>query len=127
MVAAGLLALVIAGTLGLLRQGLYYVELARDHTRIAQILQSEIEDLRTLNWSDLTSFNVDEEFTPEGTFVAMYGDRYTCNRLITTTDADQRQVEVSATWTDSHNREHSVSYFTRFTKEGLNDYYYRAL
>jgi len=127
MVAGALLAVVIAGTLGLLRQGIYYVELARDQTRIAQILQSEIEDLRTLNWNDLTSFSATEQFTPQGTFVAVYGDRYTCTRTITTTATDQRQVQVSATWTDSHNIPRTMSYFTRFTKEGLNDYYYRAL
>lgn len=127
MIAGGLMAIVIAGTLGLLRQGLYYVELARDQTRIAQVLQSEIEDLRTLNWADLTSYGEDETFIPQGTFVEIYGDRYTCRRIITTTATDQRQVQVTATWTDSHSKTRTMSYFTRFTKEGLNDYYYRAL
>ena len=117
----------IASMLHLLKQGNYLIELARDHTRVTQILQSEIEDMRTLNWTDITNTPSWELFTPEGQWVSTFANDYYCYRFITDTVVDQKEVYVLAVWFDSMNRSHITYYRTRFTKDGLNDYYYRAV
>ncbi len=127
LMGAVLMASLIAGILQLISQGNYLVELSRDHTRVAQVLQSEIEDMRTLNWSDLTTLPSNDSFSPEGSFISSYKNRYICSRTISSPSSTQRQVLVSATWTDSRSRSHTTNYITRFSKEGLNDYYYRAI
>lgn len=42
----------------------------------------------------------------------------------TTTDDTMRVVTVSATWTGSDGRAHTLSYTTRFGKNGLSDFLY---
>ena len=124
------MTMLIASMLHLLKQGNYLVELSRDHTRITQIIQSEIEDLRTLNWTDLEAMQQFEVFTPEGRFVAAYASDYSCFRYVidsTENPTEEKWVWVYGTWTDSMNRTHWTWFFTQFSKGGLNDYYYRSV
>ena len=51
MISTVVLSVIFAGGFGALHQGNRLIEIARDETRAGQILQSEIEDLRTLNWT----------------------------------------------------------------------------
>lgn len=133
VVGAVLMTVLITSMLHLLRQGNYLIELARDHTRVTQILQSEIEDMRTLSWADMPEGDSFEIVTPEGNFVSSFSDEYYCYRYTWNTKTDsggevvQKEVYVLAVWYDSHNRSHVTYYRTRFTKDGLNDYYYRAV
>lgn len=127
LIGATLMTMLIASVLHLLKQGNYLVELARDNTRVTQILQSEIEDLRTLNWSDLETLGEFDSFTPQGNFVAVYANEYYCYRFVYDSVADQKDVYVVAVWYDSMNRTHLCWFRTKFTKDGLNDYYYRAV
>ena len=105
------------------------VELARDNTRVTQLIQSEVEDLRTLNWSDLVEMDGFQEVEAEGQFIQQFANDYYCYRYVrdSSETTDIKWVWVYASWTDSNNRTHWVYYFTQFSKDGLNDYYYRAL
>ena len=51
MISTVVLLVIFAGGFGALHQGNRLIEIVRDETRAGQILQSEIEDLRTLNWT----------------------------------------------------------------------------
>lgn len=128
MVGAVLMMTLIAGMLNLIRQGNYMVELARDHTRTTQILQSKIEDMRTYRWDDIGPEGILEIFQPEGNFASSFASDYIC--YVWNWDlvpGEKKQVYVYAFWTDSMNRSHFTIFTTRFTKDGLNDYYYRAV
>lgn len=129
LIGASLMVTLIAGMLHLIKQGNYFVELARDQTRITQLLQSEIEDLRTLNWNDLTEMDGFAAFTPEGNFVNAFAGDYTCYRYVYEPSSfpNERWVWVIGYWTDSHNRTHQAYFFTTFSEGGLNDYYYRTV
>lgn len=127
LIGATLMAVLIASMLHLLKQGNYLVELARDNTRVTQMLQSEIEDLRTLNWSDLEQLPEWSSFQPQGTFVEAYANEYYCYRNVVNTTTDLKEVYVLAVWYDSMNRSHVSWFRTLFTKDGLNDYYYRSV
>ena len=125
LIGATLMAGLIAGMLHLLKQSNYLVELARDHSRVTQILQSEIEDLRTLNWTDLTSLESFETVTPQGRFVSEYANEYYCYRYVIDSydnPTEKKWVWIMASWKDSMNRTHWIYQFTQFSKDGLNDY-----
>ena len=130
MIAAGLMASLTAGMLHMIKQANHLVELARDNTRVSQLIQSEIEDLRTLNWNDLQALEGFHEVTPQGAFVQQFADEYYCYRYVVENSDDptnKKWVWVYAGWVDSQNKTHWVYYFTQFSKDGLNDYYYRSV
>ena len=120
----------IAGMIQLIDQGNYLIELARDNTRVTQLVQSEVEDLRTLNWTDLEQMEGFQLVETEGQFAQTFADEYFCYRYVTDSHdnpTEKKWVWVYAGWTDSNNRTHWVYYFTQFSKDGLNDYYYRSV
>ena len=128
MVGAVLIMGLVASMLHLIRQGNYMIELARDHTRTTQILQSKIEDMRTYRWVDIGPEGTLEVFKPEGEFASSFASDYVC--YVWNWDlipGEKKQVYVYAYWKDSKNRPHYTIFTTRFTKDGLNDYYYRAI
>lgn len=125
LISFALMSMVAAAAFKAVQIGYATLEGARDQTRVTQIIQSEIEGLRTLNWTDLTALPEKAEFQPEGNFIHLYGDRYTCYRFIETVRADMREVRVRVVW-DQGSRPQQQEFVTRFTRNGLNDYYYRA-
>ena len=130
IIGASLMATLIAGMIHLIDQGNYLIELARDNTRVTQLIQSEVEDLRTLNWIDLEQMEAFEQVEVEGQFAQNFAHEYYCYRYITDSHdnpTDKKWVWVYVGWTDSNNRTHWVYYFTQFSKDGLNDYYYRSV
>ena len=126
MISVAVLGLVFASLAATLTQGHLIIENARDETRVAQILQSELEDMRAKAWSDIDAMASPQQFTPQGNFVAAFFDRYTCERIINARKADQKEIILTVTWIDNKNINHSRKYTTYYTKEGLNDYFYRS-
>ena len=108
--------------------GMNMINDAREEVRASQIIQSEIERLRTKNWSQLNGLADGATFQPSGEFSKLYADKYTAFRyLIDINSTDQMLVAVRVEWTNSAGRT-SVRWFnTIFTENGLNDYYYRKL
>ena len=128
VIGAVLMTMLVTSMLHLIKQGNYLIELARDHTRVTQILQSEIEDMRTYSWADLPTEGLLYQFTPEGNFANSFAKDYICYSWNWDLVAgEKKQVYVYVFWIDSMNRSHYTYYITRFTKDGLNDYYYRAV
>jgi len=126
MMAVFILGLVFAGAFSMLGQGYVIIENARDSTRAAQILQNQMESLRTKNWTELTAMPAKVTFNPDISFIGAYADRYTITRTITTPKVDQRDVVISVSYTDSNGRTRNPFYMTTYTKDGLNDFYYRT-
>lgn len=126
MMAVFILALVFASAFTTLGQGYTIVENARDFTRVSQILQSELENLRTKNWTDITALPTSETYQPDAAFTDEYGDRYAITRTITTPKVNQRGLLVTVSFTDSLGHTRSLFYSTIYTKEGIGDFYYRT-
>jgi hypothetical protein len=126
MVGISVLGLVFASSFAAIGQGVAIIESARDCTRAAQILQSEIENLRTLNWVSLSELPESEAFTPGSEFPNDFLSRYHCNRVITTRRTDQKEITLTMSWTGQDGILRDRSYFTYVTKEGINDFYYRT-
>lgn len=68
MIATFLVLIVFAGGFGALAQGNRLIEISRDETRASQVLQSEVEDIRTYNWDSLITLPIEAKYSPESSF-----------------------------------------------------------
>lgn len=125
IIGMALLGMIFAGAFSGIKTGFDVLEEARDQTRVAQMLQSELERLRTLNWNDLTALPAQSNIQLEGALAQAYRNRYTFTREISSPGSDRRMVTVTASWTNS-GRDRALTMTTLYAKNGLYDYYYRA-
>lgn len=125
-VAVAVLGLTIASSLVALRIGFGMIESARDSTLASQILQSEMENLRLKNWDKLEELE-DGTFEMEKTFEPTAAGRFTCNQYVEEPASGLLMVTLEVAWETSLGSERSLRYATVFSREGLNDYYYREL
>lgn len=107
-------------------RGFALVSAARDNTHVAQILQSEIENLRTLSWADIAALGKESKFEPQFDGPGLNIERFDCRREITDRRSDQKIVRLVVTWQSRGGVQHQREYVTFFTRGGLNDYYTRA-
>jgi prepilin-type N-terminal cleavage/methylation domain-containing protein len=127
LVAMTILSVAIAGAVAALIQGNRMVEEARNLTRVSQIVQSEIEALRTMNWVDLEAMpNNFVKLPLQGSFASKFQDRYTLYRLVVDHGATQKGVYLYVYWRSPEGFLRRQWHYARFTQGGLNDYFYRA-
>ncbi len=122
IIALVVFAVVIASGFACVKMGLTLVDNSRHHTRAAQIMQSEIERVRSLAWANLTALpsaetkvSIDAQFQNTG-----YAG-YTLKRSVTGS-GDSRKITLVVSWTDIGGKSYSKTYVTQYTKGGLYDY-----
>ncbi len=128
MISMTVFAIVFAGAFGALQMGYGMTRDARDRTRASQILQTELEAMRTFNWTDLSAMvgQTNEPFTPRGEFIEAYSDSFFCKRTVALrANGEQIDITLTVNWDAYPNQKEEVFYST-FTKNGINDYYYRS-
>jgi hypothetical protein len=123
----GIFTIVIAGGLAGVSRGFDILGDSRNYTRVSQILQSEIEALRSLAWEDLTKLPNSALIDVDTQFDTSAYDIYTVKREIQVTADDLRRVVLIISYDNNRGRLVTLKYITFFTKGGLNDYYYRVL
>ncbi|HAV14342.1 MAG TPA: hypothetical protein DCX06_12745 [Opitutae bacterium] len=124
MIAIFIFAIVITSGFACLKMGMGMVDNSRHHTRAAQIMQSEIEKIRSMPWAIFNALNeaettvtLDANFTQNSNYAA-----YEVKRTITAAAGNSKKVELVATWTDINGKTKSRIYVTHYTKGGLYDY-----
>tara|TARA_B110000967_G_scaffold57576_1_gene59022 strand:- start:966 stop:1397 length:432 start_codon:yes stop_codon:yes gene_type:complete len=125
MVAMIVFSMVIAGGLVGISRGFELIDTTRNYTRSSQVLQSELELLRTLPWSTFSQLS-DSELTEkfQKQIVAQFGaDSYVGAVATELTGGDLMQVVVTVEWSARKGRVHTLNYVTFFTDGGVNDYY----
>ncbi len=127
IVSMGIFTMVIAGGLSGVRRGFDILQDSRNYTRVSQILQSEVESLRTFSWAELTSLSSNVEISVDTQFDTNAYDMYTVRRRIVMVEDDLRRVIVSVSYQNDRGRLVTLKYVTFFTKGGVNDYYYRTI
>ena len=127
IVAAGVFALVITGGIAGVRMGFGIVDNSRHYTRISQILQSEVESLRSLSWKEIRELPQSEEVDINPQFTTSAYDAYTVTRSVYVESTTLRRVEVVVEYTTRGGNNVSLKYLTFFTDGGVNDYYYRTI
>jgi len=142
MVAASVMVLAISSSIIVLQQGLRAIDTARYTTLAGQILQSQIEKLRLLTWTQLTNTTYGPSatayvtFTPDITSIATAQ----INRFFVGTEigkcaqsivpappphnSTMKQITLTANWTGLDGRPHSLSYITYYGQNGISDFFY---
>lgn len=125
MIAMIVFSMVIAGALIGISRGFQLIDTTRNYTRSSQVLQSELELLRTLPWatfSELSDSELTEKFQEQ--IVTQFGEStYTGKVETKVTGGDLMQIIVTVEWSGQKGRVHTLNYVTFFTEGGVNDYY----
>jgi type II secretory pathway pseudopilin PulG len=123
MVASCVLMLGISGALVTLQRSLASIAQARQLDTASQLMQTELERLRLLNWSQLQTLQdsrVTRVPTPSGGDFA----RFTCERSIRDLREGMKEITLVASWGGLDGRAYSARLITRYGRSGLNDYFY---
>jgi len=127
IVALGIFTLVIAGGLAGVQRGFDILRESRNYTRVSQILQSEVESMRSLSWSELGGLAASAEITMDTQFDTDAYDIYTIRRNVVLVEPGLREITVSVSFETRQERTIVLQYVTFFAEGGVNDYYYRAI
>jgi Tfp pilus assembly protein PilV len=142
MVAASVMVLAISSSIIVLQQGVRAIDTARYTTLAGQILQSQMEKLRLLTWTQLTnttygpSATAYAKFTPDITAIAtaqinrffVGSDVGKCAQSIVAApapyDSTMKKITLTANWRGLDGRPHSLSYITYYGQNGISDFFY---
>ncbi|MDQ8207402.1 prepilin-type N-terminal cleavage/methylation domain-containing protein [Coraliomargarita sp. SDUM461003] len=127
IVSLGIFTLVIAGGLSGVRRGFDILRDSRDYTRISQILQSEVETLRTLSWVELVALPSSVKVAVDTQFDTSAYDMYQVTRRIENEEEGLRRVVVTVSYENRRGGDVTLEYVTFFAEGGVNDYYYRTI
>ena len=135
--ASFIMAFGIGSSIIALQSGFKALDVARDTTLASQILQSEIERLRLMAWSNTATTAVDsiielpasEAVSLASMFSSSAGleTKFDVTRAVEV-DADRptevRYITISVRWRSYDGRTHNRSFRSMYAKNGLYDYYY---
>jgi Tfp pilus assembly protein PilV len=140
MVAASVMVLTLTSSLVVVQQGMRALDTARYTTLAGQILQSQMEKLRLLTWTQLTNATSGpvaySTFTPDLTATATSQiTRFTaggvagkCSQSIVSApapfDATMKIITLTAEWKGIDGTPHKLSYITHYGKSGISDFFY---
>lgn len=125
MVATIVLVFAITSSITVMQSGFQALDTARNLTIAGQIMENEMESLRLKNWPQIQALQDggNNTVTLDPSFGAV-ATRFTCTRTIIDLKTAMKQITLTTTWKGVDGRAHTVSYLTRYGKNGLNDYYY---
>lgn len=123
MVASTVLVFGIVTAVTTSQRGLQALDTARNLTAASQIMQSEMECIRLLSWTQLGALQHSGDTTVAVPPTAGLA-RFACTREITDLKTDMKQITLTAVWRGYDGREHTARLITRYGKSGLNDYFY---
>jgi predicted signal transduction protein with EAL and GGDEF domain len=126
LLAVTVLALVFASSVSLLAMGFRTLDDSRLNTLAAQVLQSEMENLRLMNWDQLGDLPARETFAAEADFASAGFERFSCAREIAAENANLKKITLTAAWNSTGGQTRERTYVTYIGRDGLNDYYYRS-
>jgi len=144
MIASGVMIFAISTSLIVIQHALRTIDTARYTTLAGQILQSQVEKLRMLTWTQLndTTYGPTKSsnfyFTPDvlsssSTQINRFdagGGAGTFSQSITSApspfDTQMKIIVLTAKWKGSDGRSHTLVYSTRYLKYGLSDIFYTS-
>lgn len=123
MVASCVLMLGISGALVTLQRSISSIAQARQLDTASQVMQTELERLRLLNWTQLGAL---QQSGATSVPVPTGGDfaRFTCEREIRDLREGMKEITLIASWGGLDGRAHTARLVTRYSRSGLNDYFY---
>ncbi len=142
--ASFIMAFGIATSIIAMQSGYKHIDLARGTTLASQIIQSEMERLRMMSWTQINALSSVTDSTepfptgsPAGvemfdgaTFFSEHADIegiYTITRTVTddsTRPGEVKNINISVRWRTYDLRWHTRSFNAIYARNGLYDYYY---
>lgn len=123
LVAATVLLLGIVTAITTLQRGLQASDTARNLSFATQLMQSEMEQLRLKNWSQIEDLQGGGNTTVAlDRSAADTAARFTCTRAITNLREDMKEITLTTVWRGYDGRPHVARLITRYGHNGLNDY-----
>jgi hypothetical protein len=123
LLASTVLMVGISGALVTLQRSIDSIAQARQLDAASQLMQTELERLRLLNWNQLQSLQDSgrtEVPVPSGGDFA----RFSCERRIRDLRDGMKEITLVASWGGLDGRAYKASLVTRYGRSGLNDYFY---
>lgn len=122
-----IMAVVFSAAFGSYFLGMNILEESRQEVRASQIIQSELEFMRTRTWDQLPTQTTGEYVTIDamGEFISQYSDQFTVYRYVENLNTIQKRITLWVWWTNDNGQRTFRRFSTIYTKNGLNDYYYR--
>ena len=124
MVASTVLIFGIVTAITTSQRGLQALDTARNLTAASQIMQSEMERIRLLSWTQLQTLQQTGGTTVATSDSGADASRFTCTRDITDIKTDMKQITLTTVWHGYDGGEHTARLITRYGQSGLNDYFY---
>ena len=124
---SSVLTLVLAGCFMGIGQAMIITENMRSSNFAAQVLEAEMENLRTGTWDDIAGMRESTTFRPSRYFTDVPLRDYRCTRSITSQGDSLKEIRLSVSWTDLKGVSHSRQTVTYYARNGLNDYFYRTI
>lgn len=117
----------ISTSLITMQRGFDAIDTARNITLAAQIMQSEMERIRLLNWASLPGNSGDVDLTDFFVDNPTLDASFTLARTVADVagkEGEMKTITLAVTWNGINGALHQRSFVTRYTREGLYDYYY---
>jgi Tfp pilus assembly protein PilV len=132
IMASFVMAMALTTAITVMQSGFTSLDVARGNTLASQILQSEIERVRLMSWSnvtDTTTMMGKHEVDLKTVFTTndRLADKFTLVRTVaddSTRPGEAVDIYLQVTWTSFDGRSHQRSFQTKYVKNGLYDYYY---
>lgn len=127
--ASFVMAFGIATTIIAMQAGYKMIDVARGTTLASQVAQSEMERLRMLSWAQIEALpaSANADLTSVFTTDPALAAQFTMVRLAVDVPGkvgSQREIALQVTWRSYDGRNHQRTFRTRYSKNGLYDYYY---
>lgn len=117
----------ISTSLVTMQRGFDSIDTARNITLAAQIMQSEMERIRLLNWASLPATDGNVDLTAFFTGNPTLASRFSLARTVDDVAGkvgEMKTITLVVSWTGVTGSPHQRRFVTRYAKDGLYDYYY---
>jgi len=120
MVAATVLLFGIVSAITVYQRGMQALDTARKLSAASRLMQSEMERLRLMSWTQLESLQQSGNTTVDTSGLKSYN----CVREIRDVKTNMKEITLATVWHGYDGREHVARLITRYGRSGLNDYFY---
>lgn len=129
MMATFVMAFGIATSIIAMQSGFKTLDVARSTTLSSQILQSEMERLRLMSWTEIAALT-GTTAVPLSTVIsadAAIASKFSLSRTISDVSGkvgEMKEINLTVTFTTIDGRSLARSFRTYYTNNGLYDYFY---
>lgn len=127
--AAAVMAMGVATSITVLQRGFAMLDTARNITTAGQIMASQMEQVRMLDWATVSGYAAGPTTIALDTIYsgsASIGNRFSMTRTTSTPATEMVQVSFTVSWTAYDGRTLSRTMTTYYARYGIHDYIYNG-